>query len=239
MGKRSQFERRKNDAYQTPAAAVMPLLPHLRGIRTFAEPCVGEGKLVVSLQSHGLVCLISGDIQTGQDAMTDDRLELTKFDAIITNPPWTREILHPLIKRFQSIAPTWLIFDADWAHTRQAYPFLDQCSHIVSAGRVKWIEDSKFTGKDNAAWYRFHDQHSGGPRFFPSIPKTTLASALVKQREERGSEAHPGNPELQQHYDEYLDAVDLSRSGDTKDMVNVGRAYTKYAKARDTQEIAK
>ncbi|MCB5205032.1 hypothetical protein LH464_21435 [Neorhizobium sp. T786] len=166
MGKRSDFERRKNDAYQTPAAAVTPLIGYLRGIKTFAEPCVGEGKLVRSLESFGLECVWSGDIETGQDALTDETLSSTRFDAIITNPPWTRQILHPMIQRFQSIAPTWLLFDADWVHTRQAAPFLDQCSHIVSVGRVKWIEDSAFSGKDNAAWHRFHAQHTGGPRFF-------------------------------------------------------------------------
>lgn len=166
MGKRSEFERRKNDAYQTPSAAVVPVIPYLRGIQRFAEPCVGEGKLVAALERAGLECVLSGDIETGQDALTWPELSLAKFDAIITNPPWTRELLHPMIRRFQSIAPTWLLFDADWSHTRQAAPFLDQCSHIVSVGRVKWIEDSAFSGKDNAAWYRFHAQHSGGPRFF-------------------------------------------------------------------------
>lgn len=171
MSKRSDFERRKNDAYQTPAAAARPLLPHLRGVRTFAEPCVGEGRLVRWLEAQGHRCVLSGDIETGIDAMSDARLEQVKFDAIITNPPWTREILHPMIQRFQSIAPTWLLFDADWAHTRQAVPFIDQCSHIVSVGRVKWIEDSPYTGKDNAAWYRFHEQHTGGPRFYVYGPK--------------------------------------------------------------------
>ena len=39
MGKRSSFERRERDFYPTPRAAVLPLIPHLRGIRTFAEPC--------------------------------------------------------------------------------------------------------------------------------------------------------------------------------------------------------
>lgn len=166
MGKRSDFERRKNDAYQTPPVAVVPLVPHLRGIRTFAEPCAGEGKLIAALQSHGLKCAYRGDIEDGLDALIDPALAYARVDAIITNPPWTREILHPMIRRFQAIAPTWLLFDADWAHTRQAVPFIDQCSHIVSVGRVKWIEDSPYTGKDNAAWYRFHEQHAGGPRFY-------------------------------------------------------------------------
>ena len=45
MGKRSNFERREADFYPTPRAAVLPLIPHLRGsgIRTFAEPCAGDG----------------------------------------------------------------------------------------------------------------------------------------------------------------------------------------------------
>ncbi len=166
MGKRSDFERRKNDAYQTPAPAVLPLIPHLRGIHTFAEPCAGEGKLITALESHGLRCSFYGDIERGFDAIVDLKSVDERFDAIITNPPWTREILHQMIVEFQFIAPTWLLFDADWVHTRQATPFIDQCSHIVSVGRVKWIEDSKFTGKDNAAWHRFHAQHTGGPRFF-------------------------------------------------------------------------
>ncbi|QIG75055.1 putative DNA methyltransferase protein [Rhizobium phage RHph_I3_18] len=166
MGKRSTFERRKNDAYQTPPSAVLPLIPFLRGVKTFAEPCCGEGKLMHALEDVGLECVFWGDIDTGQDALTDTTIIEHRFDAIITNPPWTRELLHPMITRFQSIAPTWLLFDADWVHTRQAVQFLDQCSHIVSVGRVKWIEDSPFTGKDNAAWHRFHAQHTGGPRFY-------------------------------------------------------------------------
>lgn len=166
MGKRSDFERRKNDAYQTPPSAVGPLLPHLRGIKTFAEPCAGEGRLIAELQRNGLLCTYSGDIEAGVDALTDPGILDVRCDAIITNPPWTRELLHPMIQRFQWIAPTWLLFDADWVHTRQAIPFIDQCSHIVSVGRVKWIEGSKFTGKDNVAWHRFYCRHIGGPRFF-------------------------------------------------------------------------
>lgn len=165
MGKRSGFERRKNDTYDTPEKPVLLLKPHLIGIRTFAEPCAGKGYLVSHLQAQGLTCTYSGDIADGRDALAYPFEQTARFDAIITNPPWTREIMHPMIERFQAIAPTWLLFDADWAHTKQAIPFIDQCSHIVSVGRVKWIEDSKHTGKDNSAWYRFHSQHVGGPRF--------------------------------------------------------------------------
>ena len=56
---------------------------------------------------------------------------------------------------FRNFRPTWLLFDADWAHTKQARPYLKYCDKIVSVGRVKWIPDSKMTGKDNCAWYLF------------------------------------------------------------------------------------
>ena len=54
MGKRSNFERRRADFYPTPRAAVVPLIPYLRrgGIRTFVEPCCGEGDLVRHLESN-------------------------------------------------------------------------------------------------------------------------------------------------------------------------------------------
>lgn len=166
MGKRSDFPRRKMDAYDTPYRTVLPLLPFLVGIRTFAEPCAGNGYLIRHLEAFGLRCVYSGDIQAGQDALFLDRKEVLEAGAIITNPPWTREILHPLILRFMRIKPTWLLFDADWMHCRQAKPYLRHCVMVVSVGRVKWIPDSKYTGKENAAWYLFDARHALGPRFY-------------------------------------------------------------------------
>ena len=161
MGKRSNFERREADFYPTPRAAVVPLIPYLRGIRSFAEPCAGDGALVRHLEEFGLRCLYAGDIRSGQDALALD--DYGEIDVIITNPPWSRDVMHRLIAHFQNIAPTWLLLDADWAHTKQAAPFLPHCSDIVAIGRVKWIEDSKHTGKDNCAWYRFDISHKAGP----------------------------------------------------------------------------
>ena len=73
MGKRSSFERRPGDFYPTPRAAVLPLIPRLRGVRTFAEPCCGDGALVRHLESFGLRCVYAGDIATGQDALALDQ----------------------------------------------------------------------------------------------------------------------------------------------------------------------
>lgn len=163
MGKRSNFERREADFYPTPKAAVVPLMPYLRGVRTFAEPCVGDGDLARHLESFGLRCAYTGDIRAGQDALAS--ASYGAVDAIITNPPYTRELMHRLIAHFQGIASTWLLLESDWAHTKQAAPFMPTCSDIVAIGRVKWIPDSKYTGKDNSSWYRFDARHTSGPVF--------------------------------------------------------------------------
>ncbi len=71
MGKYSNFERIGRDAYQTiDPRAVDKLMPHLRGVKTFAEPCAGEGYLVGQLQAQGLTCVYEGDIDSGFDALT-------------------------------------------------------------------------------------------------------------------------------------------------------------------------
>jgi hypothetical protein len=165
MGKRSNncFERVANDFYATPFKAVPPLIPFLRGIKTFAEPCCGDGDLIRHLESFGLRCVWCGDIHTDQDALLID--SYGEPDAIITNPPYIRDVMHAMIKHFQHIAPTWLLLEADWAQNKHAAPFLFACSHIVSVGRLKWIRDSRHSGFDNFAWYKFEAGHTAGPVF--------------------------------------------------------------------------
>jgi hypothetical protein len=166
MGKRSDFIRRPQDAYMTTdKRAVEALLPHLNGAKTFAEPCAGECHLVKALvDKTGMRCVYVGDIAWpgGIDALTVD---LSFAAVIISNTPWTREILHPMISRFCSQKPTWLLFDSDWAYTVQAYPYLTMCTDIVPTPRLKWLADSKWTAKDNTSWYRF-DAHHAGPTVF-------------------------------------------------------------------------
>lgn len=161
MGKRSSFERIAHDAYATPREAVLPLIPWLEadGIETFAEPCCGDGALVQHLTAFGLQCRHASDLINGKDALAFD--QFGPVDAIITNPPYTRELMHRLIMHFQSIATTWLLLELDWVSTLQAVPFLPRCSDIVTIGRVKWIKDSKYTGKNNHAWFRFNARYAG------------------------------------------------------------------------------
>ena len=183
MGKRSYFERRERDFYPTPVKAVEPLIPHLPDRFTYVEPCAGKGDLVKALSTfegvaHGgrfcAMCHESSDIKAGgsysrlgtvhvikqRDAFNIEDVS-DEVDFFITNPPWERKILHPLIIHLSAIRPTWLLFDADWVHTMQASPYLMFLRTIVSVGRVKWIPGSPHTGKDNCAWHLFAPNYPG------------------------------------------------------------------------------
>ena len=150
MGKRSNFERRPQDKYETPRAAVMPLIDHLYPTTSFAEPCAGEGKLIKHLEKFGHICLEQSDIEV--DARN---IRKTMASCFITNPPWSRKVMHGIIDNLAGIRPTWLLMDADWMHTKQSGPYMKYCKKVVSVGRVKWIPGSKNTGKDNCSWYLF------------------------------------------------------------------------------------
>ncbi len=79
MGKRSDFQRRPMDAYQTiDPRAIEVLRPFLRGVRLYAEPCRGEGRLERQLGDAGLVCIWSSDI--ADDDAPIDALTLTADD---------------------------------------------------------------------------------------------------------------------------------------------------------------
>jgi hypothetical protein len=167
MGKRSDFERKARDFYPTPPEAVTPLLSHLRLSSRFIEPCAGNGALVDALSAAGHHCVWESDIAPQRPMYEADACSLryAPADYIITNPPWDRRSLHPMIEWMSDQLPTWLLFDADWVHTRQAVPLLPRLVKIVAVGRIKWIPDSPFTGKDNCAWHLF-DKPSEVPAAF-------------------------------------------------------------------------
>jgi hypothetical protein len=161
MGKRSNFERRGRDFYPTPRSAVLPLIPYLNGVRRFAEPCSGDGRLVRHLESFGLRCVYSGDIATGQDALARD--DYGDPDKNITNPPFAHPLLHQLIFHFVKIAPTWLLLPTDFESNKRDAPFLAMCTDAIPIGRVRWFEDTKQSSKDNFGWFHFRQGHRAGP----------------------------------------------------------------------------
>lgn len=172
MGKRSEFERIERDYYPTPLEAVFPLFPHLPLCSKFIEPCAGDGRLIRHLESMGgHKCVYACDIEPQAEGI--EQRDVLFFDAplppcdlIISNTPWEREVLHAMIEKFTYHADTWLLFDADWVHTLQAVPYKDLCKKIVSIGRVQWIEGSKTSGMENAAWYFFSKNGPIGTQFY-------------------------------------------------------------------------
>lgn len=163
MGKRSDFERNPRDFYPTPYEAVLPLLAHLPAGSSFVEPCAGDGRLIRHIEKHGHKCVFASDVFP--EAPGIEQLDVLFFgaklppaDFVITNPPWDREILHPMINKFtENGQKTWLLFDADWMFTGQAEPFKRYCEKIVTVGRVSWMENGQ-SGKDNCCWYLFGDK---------------------------------------------------------------------------------
>lgn len=175
MGKRSDFDRIPRDYYPTPIEAVEPLIDHLPyGEFDFVEPCAGDGRLIDHIWNltHGFAeCIFASDIEPKADGIYEaDALTLDFGEVLpdycITNPPWDRKFLHPFLDHWIDVCPTWLLFDADWMHTKQSATYMTYCAKIVSVGRVKWIEGSKSVGKDNCCWYLFDVNHSGPTQFY-------------------------------------------------------------------------
>lgn len=185
MGKRSNFERNPRDFYPTPLEAVLPLARVIKAPKGhrktwFYEPCVGDGALIDHLHGTGKF-LMGGASDIAPCGEYHDALKMCALDiterqigdcqCIITNPPWDRKVLHPMIEHFSALRPTWLLFDADWMHTKQSARFMPWLRKVVSVGRVKWIPDSKMTGKDNCAWHLFDQTgvHTGPTEFVGRI----------------------------------------------------------------------
>jgi hypothetical protein len=178
VGKRSWFPRRKGDVYDTPASAVVPLLPYLARSVCFAEPCAGSGELIKHLMKHGHTCRLASDIAPRAENIYQQALgtlarhDFDGIDMVITNPPWSRAELHEIILHLRRLDVTaWLLLDANWMFTEQAIPHLRYCAHIVTIGRVRWIPGTTMSGKDDAAWFLFYPDVVDGTMFHGKQPR--------------------------------------------------------------------
>jgi hypothetical protein len=156
MGKRSTFKRVARDLYNTPVEAVRPLLGWLQPGTPFIEPCDGGGALTRALEAAGH--RFSGGFDLPIDAREHD-YGVQPGEVFITNPPyWGRpKNLHPLIENLSDQAPTWLLMSSDWLFNQSSSQLVaKRLRRIVAIGRVKWIPDSPYSGKDNCAWLLFY-----------------------------------------------------------------------------------
>jgi hypothetical protein len=169
-------DRAKNDLYRTSDPnAVKALLPHLAPGSRFYEPCAGHGDLVFQLIEAGHTCVGALDIEppehgfwlSGMDNPAEHPIQQgdarefyaakhwSAIDLFITNPTWTRPVMHQIIMHLYWQRPLWLLFDARWAHTDQARPYMPLCRKIVSVGRLRWFEGTPHKDTNDAAWHLF------------------------------------------------------------------------------------
>jgi hypothetical protein len=184
VSKRSSFARIPRDLYNTPAKAVEPLLRILEPKTLFVEPCYGVGALRQALAAQGH--LFCGGFDLPIDAREHD-YGMKSPEFFITNPPyWGKpNDLHPLIENLSNQAPTWLLMSADWLFNQSSGPLTKRLRRIVAVGRVKWIPDSPYVGKDNAAWLLF--EHQANQHFFVGQTKTARRSCLTPSRSPKGA----------------------------------------------------
>ena len=187
MSKRSKgFQRLKGDRYYTTDPRVMheTFLFDFSPGETFYEPCAGGGDLIRLLESQCLYARVDGELVPDKPLLrcvgsSDAELDatVTQYDTdadyFITNPPWSRDLLHGIIHNLRFQRPTWLLFDADWMHTGQSREYLSYCTDIISVGRVCWFPKvmpdgtlKRTTGFDNCAWYKFVDYGNCETRFW-------------------------------------------------------------------------
>ena len=163
MGKRSEFEKLPKDYYPTPEDAFKPVAKLFDKGVIFCEPCAGDGRLAAHVERwvEGSLCAFMMDIEPqGPHILKGDSTLLNSehvdnCDVIITNPPYTWSVLSPMLDRWIPMLPTALLLPADFMHNKRFHKYLRHCAYIKSIGRVKWIEDSKMSGKDNYAWFFF------------------------------------------------------------------------------------
>lgn len=163
MGKRTQLKtgkthaKRPRDLWPTiDSKCVAPLLPHLPKGR-YAEPMAGDGSLI-RLFGDAAVCAWASDIAPQAEGIAQKDVltaEIGDADFWMSNPPWTRSLLHEIIVHLSDQAPTFLLFDTNWVFTQQAAPFMERCRKIIYVGRMVWIEGTTNGGFQDCAWYEF------------------------------------------------------------------------------------
>lgn len=174
MGKRSSFEKRGRDYYWTPLEPIRPLVPYLLG-QQYAEPCVGGGDLVKGINHltfrlpNKPRCGFASDLQpdtprlavnvptlsyTQRDARSLLPADLIGIDCIVTNPPFTWDVLSVLLEVWIDLKPTWLLLPSDMANNVRFARFMGFCSDIIPVGRISWMENGQ-SGMENYSWYMF------------------------------------------------------------------------------------
>lgn len=95
MKPKRNYKVREKDRCQTPPYALGPLFPYIDPSWIIWEPACGDGQLIKPLSQH-CKAVISTDILDGYDFLD---YQPERFDAIITNPPYSNPAKFDFIER--------------------------------------------------------------------------------------------------------------------------------------------
>lgn len=163
MSKRSDFPKVPKDFYATvdPKAIPPKFIECIRG-KTYAEPCYGDGDLE-DLLVDVAICNWRSDVrETVGSSKVIDAMDITGgmfermgIDLIVTNPPFSRKVLLPLIDHFINLKPTWLLLPAGFMNNIYFGPYMRKCTKVISIGRVCWYpqEGKRVASTDDFCWY--------------------------------------------------------------------------------------
>lgn len=187
MGKRSNFDRKDKDFYETwDRRACRQLVNEFSYGETYCDPCCGDGALIENLSNirPDVKCVWTNELYPENYTLipnsTHDitaRPIIGSFNKYVMNSPWKRHLLHAIIDRLMQDRPVWALIDSNWKETIQQSvankynvktvpALLKNCVKIKSVGRLKWIRDSDHDGKDDQSWYLFDKNFTGQTEFY-------------------------------------------------------------------------
>lgn len=148
--------------WQTPAKVTERLVPHLPPQLWYIEPCAGAGAIISVLHEHDMYCADAYDIEPNAPHIrqADAQTQSVEGATIITNPPYARHLLQPLLDHWIGSATCWLLLPLDMAVNVWTNSYMEYVSHILPVGRVSWLGNGK-SGMDNSAWFRFAREPAG------------------------------------------------------------------------------
>jgi hypothetical protein len=194
MGKHSDLDRKDRDFYSTPIAATTPLVPYLEGISRYYEPFAGDGRLINNLCSlvPSMKCVWASDIEPQEEGIEKFNLDdigsealaigmiQRQADAIISNPPWLNtsesgfQLFRFVNKLCNSGFPVILLLNANiinnkssWQNKIHGHSLMSMCYQMLPIGRVKWIDNSPYSAKEDSAWFFFSDRNHSSPKILP------------------------------------------------------------------------
>lgn len=171
------FERRANDAYFTPVEAIYPLAEALNPC-TFIEPCAGDGVIVDTLALADFDCAAATDISPAgpsvskKDALAYTFEDVQGVDAVITNPPFKKDMLVPIMDHFLMLETSMvLLLPLDYIANLWFAPYAAHVHKVLPIGRVRWIPGSKSMSMENFAWVALSADPSTQPFLLPRKKK--------------------------------------------------------------------